>query len=172
MIAGTVLGMIIFVVIPLLWIMRWCLFSYKGFGTVKFVGLKNFIRVFSSTSSKYWLSVGNTFVFAIGKLLVEIPLALVLAFILTKKIRGRDFFRSVFFMPSMLSVAVIGVVFTYLFNHNQGVVNSAIRLLGGEGVKWFSGGTSAMIMLMIERGEHLQHGADEKLLPKRPRQPV
>lgn len=149
MIAGTVLGMIIFVVIPLLWIMRWCLFSYKGFGTVKFVGLKNFIRVFSSTSSKYWLSVGNTFVFAIGKLLVEIPLALVLAFILTKKIRGRDFFRSVFFMPSMLSVAVIGVVFTYLFNHNQGVVNSAIRLLGGEGVKWFSGGTSAMIMLMI-----------------------
>jgi len=113
------------------------------------VGLKNFIRVFSSTSSKYWLSVGNTFVFAIGKLLVEIPLALVLAFILTKKIRGRDFFRSVFFMPSMLSVAVIGVVFTYLFNHNQGVVNSAIRLLGGEGVKWFSGGTSAMIMLMI-----------------------
>ena len=52
-------------------------------------------------------------------------------------------------MPSMLSVAVIGVVFTYLFNHNQGVVNSAIRLLGGEGVKWFSGGTSAMIMLMI-----------------------
>lgn len=91
MIAGTVLGMIIFVVIPLLWIMRWCLFSYKGFGTVKFVGLKNFIRVFSSTSSKYWLSVGNTFVFAIGKLLVEIPLALVLAFILTKKIRGRDF---------------------------------------------------------------------------------
>ena len=38
MIAGTVLGMIIFVVIPLLWIMRWCLFSYKGFGTVKFVG--------------------------------------------------------------------------------------------------------------------------------------
>ena len=135
MIAGTVLGMIIFVVIPLLWIMRWCLFSYKGFGTVKFVGLKNFIRVFSSTSSKYWLSVGNTFVFAIGKLLVEIPLALVLAFILTKKIRGRDFFRSVFF--------------TYLFNHNQGVVNSVIRLLGGEGVKWFSGGTSAMIMLMI-----------------------
>ena len=116
---------------------------------VKFVGLKNFIRVFSSTSSKYWLSVGNTFVFAIGKLLVEIPLALVLAFILTKKIRGRDFFRSVFFMPSMLSVAVIGVVFTYLFNHNQGVVNSVIRLLGGEGVKWFSGGTSAMIMLMI-----------------------
>ena len=148
MTAGSVLGMIVFVVIPLIWIMRWCLFSYKGYGTIRYVGLDNFVRVFMR-SDKYWLAVKNTFVFAIGKLLVEIPLALVLAFILTRRLKGRDFFRSVFFMPSMLSVAVIGVVFTYLFNHNQGVVNSAIKLLGGTGVKWFSNGTTAMIMLMI-----------------------
>ena len=74
---------------------------------------------------------------------------LILAFILTRRLKGRDFFRSVFFMPSMLSVAVIGVVFTYLFNHNQGVVNLMIKALGGQGVKWFSNGTTAMIMLMI-----------------------
>ena len=148
MIAGSVLGMIVFVVIPLGWIIRWCLFSYKGYGTIRYVGLNNFIRAFTR-SDKYWLAVKNTFVFAIGKLLVEIPLALVLAFVLTRPLRGRDFFRSVFFMPSMLSVAVIGVVFTYLFNHNQGGVNSAIKLLGGTGIKWFSNGTTAMIMLMI-----------------------
>ena len=148
MIAGSVLGMIVFVVIPLCWIMRWCLFSYKGYGTIRYVGLNNFIRVFTR-SDKYWLAVKNTFVFAFGKLLVEIPLALVLAFLLTRPLKGRDFFRSVFFMPSMLSVAVIGVVFTYLFNHNQGVVNLMIKTLGGQGVKWFSNGTTAMIMLMI-----------------------
>ena len=148
MIAGTVIGMIVFVVIPLIWIMRWCLFSYKGFGAVRFVGFNNFVRVFAR-SDKYWLAVKNTFVFAFGKLLVEIPLALVLAFMLTRRLKGRDFFRSVFFMPSMLSVAVIGVVFTYLFNHNQGVVNSLIKQLGGTPIKWFSDGTTAMIMLMI-----------------------
>ena len=148
MIAGTVIGMIVFVVIPLIWIMRWCLFSYKGYGAIRYVGFNNFVRVFTR-SDKYWLAVRNTFVFAFGKLLVEIPLALVLAFVLTRRLRGRDFFRSVFFMPSMLSVAVIGVVFTYLFNHNQGVVNSLIKLMGGTGVKWFSDGTTAMILLMI-----------------------
>ena len=148
MIAGTVIGMIVFVVIPLIWIMRWCLFSYKGYGAIRYVGFNNFVRVFTR-SDKYWLAVRNTFVFAFGKLLVEIPLALVLAFVLTRRLRGRDFFRSVFFMPSMLSVAVIGVVFTYLFNHNQGVVNSLIKLMGGMGVKWFSDGTTAMILLMI-----------------------
>ena len=148
MIAGTVLGMVLFVVIPLIWIIRWCAFSYKGYGAVRFVGFNNFVRVFQR-SDKYWLAVKNTFVFAFGKLLIEIPLALILAFVLTRKLRGRDFFRSVFFMPSMLSVAVIGVVFTYLFNHNQGVINSMIKVFGGTGIKWFSDGTTAMIMLMI-----------------------
>lgn len=148
MIAGTVIGLIVFVVIPLIWIMRWCLFSYKGYGAVRFVGLDNFVRVFAR-SDKFWLAVGNTFIFAFGKLLVEIPLALALAYILTRKLRGRNFFRSVFFMPSMFSVAVIGVMFTYLFNHNQGVVNAVIEALGGTGVKWFASGTTAMILLMI-----------------------
>ena len=148
MVAGTVLGMIIFVVIPLLWIMRYSVFKYKGYGTMTFVGLDNFIRVFQR-SPKYWLAVRNTFVFAIGKLAVEIPLALVLAFVLTRRLKGTNFFRSAFFMPSMISVAIIGVVFVYLLGHDQGVVNEAIKAMGGKPVKWFSSGTTAMIVLMI-----------------------
>lgn len=148
MIAGSVLGLIIFVVLPLLWIVRWCLFSYKGYGTISFVGLKNFIRAFTR-SPKYWLAVKNTFVFAIGKLLVEIPLALVLAFVLTKKLRGTTFFRSVYFMPSMISVAIMGVVFNYLFAHNTGVINALLKAVGLSPVKWFASGTTAMIVLMI-----------------------
>ena len=100
MIAGSVLGMIIFVVIPLLWVCRYCLYSYKGYGTMTFVGLEQFKRVFTD-SPNFWLSVANTFIFAVCKLLVEIPLALVLAFFLTKKIKAVTFWRSVYFMPSM-----------------------------------------------------------------------
>lgn len=148
MIAGSVLGLIIFVVIPLLWICRYCLFSYKGYGTETFVGFDNFIRVFER-SPKFWLSVSNTFIFAICKLLVEIPLALVLAFLLTRKIKGTTFFRSVFFMPSMVSVAIIGVIFSYLFTHNGGVINVMIEKLGGEGVTWFSDRWTALIVIMI-----------------------
>ena len=148
MVAGTVLGVIIFVVIPLLWIMRYSVFKYKGYGTMTFVGLDNFIRVFER-SPKFWLSVKNTFVFAIGKLLVEIPLALVLAFVLTRKLKGTNFFRSVFFMPSMISVAIIGVVFVYLFGHNSGVINMILKSIGLKPVMWFSNGTTAMIVLMI-----------------------
>ena len=128
--------------------MRYSVFKYKGYGTATFVGLDNFVRVFTR-SAKYWLSVKNTFVFAIGKLLVEIPLALVLAFVLTRRLKGTDFFRSVFFMPSMISVAIIGVVFVYLFGHDSGVINGLLQKVGATPVKWFSGGVSAMLVLMI-----------------------
>ena len=148
MIAGNTIGLIVFVVIPLLWVVRFCTMYYKGYGTMRFVGLENFIRVFER-SPKFWLSVKNTFVFATFKLAVEIPLALVLAFLLTRKLKGTDFFRSVFFMPSMISVAIMGVVFSYLFSHESGIINGLIKNLGGTGVKWFASGTTAMIVLMI-----------------------
>jgi len=150
MVAGTVLGVVIFVALPLAWVLRWSLVKYKGYGNVKYVFLDNFKRLFDmSKSALYWQSVKNTFVFAIGKLLVEIPLALVTAFILTRKIRFRNFFRAMYFMPSMISVAIMGVVFNYLFNHQQGVINNIIEALGGSRIMWFSNGTTAMLMLMI-----------------------
>ena len=148
MITGTVLGLIIFVVVPLLWVCRFCVYNYKGYGTMRFVGLDNFVRVFQR-SPKYWMSVANTFIFAICKLAVEIPVALVLAFLLTRKIKGVSFFRSMYFMPSMISVAIMGVIFTYLFSHESGIVNGMLEILGGEGVKWFSNRWTALIVCMI-----------------------
>lgn len=148
MIACSVIGLIVFVIIPLVWVMRYCMYSYKGFGDTVFVGMKNFIRVFTN-SPKFWLAVKNTFIFTFGKLLVEIPLALVLAFLLTSKLRGVSFFRTIYFLPSMFSVAVIGVIFSFLFSSYNGVVNELVKLLGHTSIKWFSDGTLAMIVLMI-----------------------
>ena len=92
----------------------------------------------------------NTFVFAFGKLLVEIPLALVLAYIVAGKIRGRSFFRTIYFLPSMLSVAVMGIMFYYLFGSYSGAVNEIIKLFGGAGeTRWFGSGTLAMMVVMI-----------------------
>ena len=98
MIAISLTGLALFVVYPLAWVVRYSVFSYKGFGSMTFVGFDQFVTLFTkSTAARYWQSVKNTFVFAIGKLLVEIPLALVLAFILTRKLRGASFFRAMYY---------------------------------------------------------------------------
>jgi raffinose/stachyose/melibiose transport system permease protein len=149
MISISVIGLALFVIFPLCWVARYCLYSYGGSGTpLNFVGLDNFLRVFTD-SARYWQAVKNTFIFAIGKLAVELPLALVLAAILARKLRGRSFFRSVFFLPSMLSVAVMGIVFYYLFGSYNGVVNEFIKALGGSRISWFNDGVLAMMVLMI-----------------------
>jgi raffinose/stachyose/melibiose transport system permease protein len=148
MLLPSIIGFGMFVVYPLLWVVRYCLYRYTGVGTAIFVGLENFIRLFTN-SPRYWQSVGNTFVFAIGKLMVELTLAMVCAVLLSGSLRGRSFFRTIYFLPSMLSVAVMGIIFYYLFGSFNGVVNEAIRAVGGPRISWFTDPVLAMVVLMI-----------------------
>jgi raffinose/stachyose/melibiose transport system permease protein len=148
MILPSVIGLSLFVIYPLLWVIRYCVYNYTGIGVATFVGFDNFVRLFTN-SPRYWQSVGNTFVFAVGKLLIELPLALVCAAMLSGKLRGRGFFRTLYFLPSMLSVAVMGIMFFYLFGSYNGVVNEVIRVFGGKRISWFSDPVLAMLVLMI-----------------------
>ena len=150
MIAISVIGLALLVIYPLGWILRFSLYRYDGISEPIYVGMSNFIRAFGANGARYWQTVRNTFVFAFGKLLVEIPLALVLAYIVAGKIKGRSFFRTVYFLPSMLSVAVMGIMFYYLFGSYSGAINEIVRMFGGAGnTRWFSSGTLAMIVIMI-----------------------
>ena len=148
MILPSVIGLGLFVVYPLLWVVRYCLFSYNGVNQPIFVGFEHFVRLFDN-SPRYWQAVGNTFIFAAGKLVVELPLALLCAALLYRGLRGRSFFRMVYFLPSMLSIAVMGIMFYYLFGSFNGVVNEFIVALGGKRISWFTDPTLAMIVLMI-----------------------
>ena len=147
MISYKTIGIIVFVFLPLCWILRFCLYKYKGFGNMKFVGLYQFQRAFRD--EVYWLAVKNTFVFATVKLCFEIPIALVTAFLLSRKLRFRNFFRALYFMPTLLPTAIIGVIFTYLFAHQGGAVNELLKAVGLQPVEWFRYGGTAMAMLII-----------------------
>ncbi|MCQ2414610.1 MAG: sugar ABC transporter permease [Eubacteriales bacterium] len=147
MISYKTIGIIVFVFLPLCWILRFCVYKYKGYGTMKFVGLYQFQRAFQD--EVYWQSVKNTFVFATVKLCFEIPIALVTAFLLSKKLRARNFFRALYFLPTLLPTAIIGVIFTYLFAHQGGAINELLKAVGMQPVEWFRYGNTAMAMLII-----------------------
>ena len=149
MIACSVIGLLLFVIYPLGWVVRWCPYRYSGIFAPKWIGLENFLKIFSPSGIRFWQSVGNTFVFSIGKLLVEIPLALILACFLSGDRIGTVFFRTVFFLPSMLSVAVIGIMFYFIFGSYSGVVNTILVSMGGQKILWFTSGAKAMIVMMI-----------------------
>ena len=141
---------IAFSVYPVFWTLKYIFYRYSGLsGTVPvFIGFDNLTRVFRDNI--YWNTVINTFVYAGGKILLVIPLSFFLALILNKKIRGNGFFQSVIFLPTIMSSAVMGLVFYLLFNTYNGDVNRFFMNLGivSQPINWL-GRDYAMLTLII-----------------------
>lgn len=100
---------------------------------VNWVGLENYVSFFSPAK---WAdssnALSNTIVFAIASTVVQIVLALGIAILVNKPLRGRNFFRAVVFMPTVLGVTVTGLVFSLMFNVNGGPASSVLSWFGGE----------------------------------------
>ena len=150
MITPMTIGFLLFSVYPIIWVLRWSFFKYNGYNEPVFVGLGNFIRVFSRDPA-YWNSLKNTFLIAGMKMIFEIPLALVLAVLLNNKIKGSSFFRVVFFLPSVFSIAVVGLIFSILFGAYNGIVNAILKNIGliTQNISWFSDKGHAMFVIIL-----------------------
>lgn len=150
MITPMTIGFLLFSVYPIIWVLRWSFFKYNGYSEPIFVGLGNFIRVFSRDPA-YWNSLKNTFLIAGMKMIFEIPLALVLAVLLNNKIKGSSFFRVVFFLPSVFSIAVVGLIFSILFGAYNGIVNAILKNIGliTQNISWFSDKGHAMFVIIL-----------------------
>jgi multiple sugar transport system permease protein len=102
-----------------------------------FVGFGNYLNLFDSGSAAFemfWNGVRATGIFTVISvpLLVAIPLGL--AVLLNRRFPGRTFFRAMFFMPYVLGVAVVGLLFRFVLDPNIGIVNAAIDALGLDAV--------------------------------------
>jgi len=120
----------IFVVYPFLkgfWISfhRW-----DGLSEMKWIGLKNYKFVISD--SVFWLSMKNTFVYAIVVTIVKNIFGLLLAMLLIKKIFCRSLFRVSVYMPVTFSYVVIGVLWSWIFNPSFGILNNFLSGIGAD----------------------------------------
>lgn len=150
MITPMTIGFLLFSVYPIFWVLRWSFFNYNGYSVPEFVGLENFIRAITRDQA-YWNSLKNTFVIAGLKMIIEIPLSLVLAVILNNKLKGSAVFRVIYFLPSVFSIAVVGLIFSILFSAYNGIVN-AVLLQGGiisRNIAWFSDKKHAMFVIIL-----------------------
>ncbi|WP_313071244.1 carbohydrate ABC transporter permease [Lacrimispora sp.] len=115
---------------PVVWTLKYVFYQYGGYGTgvPRFVGLDNLARVFRD--KVYWESVMHTFTYGFGKVLIIIPLAFFLAFLLNGQIWGNGVAQSIVFLPTIMSSAVMGLVFYLLFNAYNGEVNKYLMEAG------------------------------------------
>ena len=123
------IGFALFVFYPIIWVIRWAWYNYDGYTVATFIGMDNFVRAFTRDPA-FWASLRNTLFIAVVKLLIEIPLAMLLATFLTSKIKGKTLFRVSYFLPSVLSIAVVGLIFSIMFSSYNGIINALLRSFG------------------------------------------
>jgi multiple sugar transport system permease protein len=117
-----------------------------------FVGFQNYIDLFKAGSVKFnefWNSLSNTVEFVIYSVpfLVTIPLGL--AVLLNTKIKGRNFFRAIYFAPWVLSVAVISLIWWWIFQSQGGLLNYYLNEIGIEGPRWLSTVPWAWVAIVV-----------------------
>lgn len=139
-----------FSIYPVLWTFKYVFYRYGGYGASvpKFVGFDNLVRVFSDAI--YWKAVKNTFIYAGAKILFIIPIAFFLALLLNQKRKGNGLLQSIIFVPTIMSSAVMGLVFYLLFNVYNGQINQYLAQWGiiSQPINWL-GQQNAMKTLVI-----------------------
>ncbi len=138
------LGFFIFTFVPIVFSLLLSFCEWNSGGEIKFIGLDNFIRMFSKDNS-FWIALKNTIYYTVVTVPVTLALALFLAILMNKPLKGRVFFRSVLFFPYVASLVAIAVVWMALFNPDRGPVNSILMAIGIENPpRWAASTTWAM----------------------------
>ena len=115
-----------FTLIPLISSGVYSFFEYNGIGSKTFIGIKNYIELF--TSDRYFpQAVKNSLILVAAPLFTQLPISLILALILSKGVKGDNFFRTIYFIPVVISSMVIGQLWLKTFNSDYGVINTVIR---------------------------------------------
>lgn len=139
---------IIFTIYPLISGLGLSFMEWDGYSSVKeFVGLLNYKMIFDD---EYFLPVlFNTLIFGVGCTLLQQLLGLPLAVILDKKFAGRNFARTIIYMPVLVSPVIMGSMYYMLLQYNGGAFNDIVQLFGGEKIAWLSSSNIAIAWIVI-----------------------
>lgn len=119
------------VIAPIINTVYLSLFKWNVLGDKKFLGLGNYIRLFSM-DDVFKLGMKNTFLLMGLSLVIQIPLAIMLALALSGKVKGKRYFKTVFFFPNILASVAVGLLWTFIYNPDFGIVNKVLSAVGLE----------------------------------------
>jgi raffinose/stachyose/melibiose transport system permease protein len=139
---------LLFVVYPILQSIYYSLFNWKGFGpAVDFVGLENFKNIL--TDKVFMIALRNGLLIIALSLFAQLPLSLALAVLVGRDLPGRVIFRTIFFLPYVLSEVIAALMWLFILNPDpdRGFVNAVIIFFGGESQAWL--GNTDLVLLSI-----------------------
>ncbi|WP_225853123.1 carbohydrate ABC transporter permease [Micromonospora sp. AMSO1212t] len=125
----------LFMIWPTLSVFRMSLYTWSGFSPkMRFVGLDNFTKLIDD--QQFLRAFQNTVALLVIVTVVTMGLGLSLAAVMTRqKLRGRNLYRFILYIPNVLSVVVIAAIFSAVFDQENGLINGTLRLLSLDGLQ-------------------------------------
>ncbi|MGG1676950.1 carbohydrate ABC transporter permease [Neobacillus sp. NRS-1170] len=147
-IAPWIIGFLAFTLGPLLYSLFISFFDWPIVGEAKFIGLDNYKTMFTE-DPLFWESLGVTVKFAALFVPFNIITALFLAILLNQKIKGYSFFRTFFYLPSVISGVALAMIWAWVYNGEYGILNYFLSLIGVKGPDWLNDPNWALIAMVI-----------------------
>jgi multiple sugar transport system permease protein len=141
------LGVLVFIAFPVFFALYMSLQNWDGVSAPRFVGLGNFHDLF--TDSVFWIAVRNTFVYTLITVPGGTALGLAAAVLLYQRVRGLSIFRAAMFVPVVTSWLAIAVIWKWIFDYDNGLINDVLSLLNLDQIPWLTDPTWALIGLSI-----------------------
>ena len=130
-----IIGFCVFTAFPLAF-SAFSSFTYYNITAIqKWYGLTNFVKLFTA-DDLFWKSLGNTLYYVVFSVPSVIVLAMVLALLMNQRVKFMGFFRTIYYLPSVLSGVAVYLLWQWIFDPSNGLLNNGLALLGIDGPAW------------------------------------
>jgi multiple sugar transport system permease protein len=143
-----ILGLLIWVIAPVIGVFLISLTDWNVLTTPRWVGIRNYVRLFTS-DLYFWNTLKVTVYYVILNVVCTIVYSLILAMLLNQNIRGKGIFRGIFYLPTIVPVVASSALWMWLFNVDFGLFNQILQAVGFPRSHWLSYPTTVVPSIVL-----------------------
>lgn len=144
----SIIGFSVFVAYPLISSLYYALTDWDGINKPKFVGFDNFTYMFT-VDPAFWKSLRVTFYFVLLNVPSSLIFGLVLAMLLNRKLPGIKFFRTAFYLPTVIPAVATLTLWLFMYHPQYGLANQVLRLFGLPSAPWLTSENTALLSIIL-----------------------
>ena len=141
------IGFVLFMLVPIIMALVFSFTNYDVISTMDFIGFENYIDLF--TDDQFLISLRNTLWYCVLTVPSGVVLALLMAVLLNRQLKGMAIFRTLVFIPVITSMVAVSLGWSMLYEDNSGLLNILLGYLGLGPVHWLTDTNMAMISIAI-----------------------
>jgi multiple sugar transport system permease protein len=147
--APGILGFLIFTAGPMLVSLYYSFTKFSVLHSPKWIGIENYVNMLTSPSSLFLKSLKVTLIYAGINAVLVMVFSVLAALLLNRNFRGRGVLRAVYFLPSVVPVVATTVIWNWILDYRNGLVNQALRMLGFGSLNWLMDNKLIFVSLFV-----------------------